>query len=121
MPQRHTETRNTVFHKPPSVTRSLLRQKKGIYEQNNRSNHATHGGAVEWGRQSTEWNRETGGGIHRKEAALRLVGSQIRTRNDAVSFQRACGLRRQGSGWQKRARSHDACPGGRIESARPRD
>src|SRR3981189_1457372 len=28
MPQRHTETRNMVFHKWPSVARSLIRQKK---------------------------------------------------------------------------------------------
>ena len=67
-----------------------------------------------------EWNREAGEGIHRKEAALCLVGSEIRTRHDAVSLQRARRLRRQGSERQKRPGPNDTRPAGRIDSARPR-
>jgi len=48
-----------------------------------------------------QWNREAEEGIHGKEAALHLVGIQIRPRHDAVSLQRACSLQQHGSGRQK--------------------
>ncbi len=52
-----------------------------------------------------------------REAALCLVGSEIRPRHDAVSLQRARRLRRQGSGRQERPGPNDTRAAGRIDSA----
>src|SRR6267143_5299555 len=42
MPVSHAETRNIVFLKSAVRSRSLFTEKKGTYEQNNRSNYQTH-------------------------------------------------------------------------------
>src|SRR4029077_4285334 len=52
-----------------------------IYEQNNRSNHAAHGVAVESCDGSKQQSREAGKGNYGKEAASHLGGIQVRSRH----------------------------------------
>src|SRR6266403_1069839 len=57
------------------------------YEQNDGSNHATHGDAGESSDRSKQQSREAGKGNHSKKEALHLVGIEVRAHPAPVSFQ----------------------------------
>src|SRR4029077_2956573 len=90
-----------------------------IYEQNNRSNHATHGAASESHDKSKQQGGEVGKGNHGTKAALHLVRIQVRAHHAPLSFQYPSRLQWNGSRRQKRTSPDDASATGRDKGVDP--